>query len=349
MKKKKELINVFEDENEIFVVSTYPNTKLKEKYLNDTITKLKSINKKVMIASHYAVPQYIVEKVDYYLYDAYNMIDTHNHTLDSDGPDFWVETDSFRVDLIITYHASALSRIFGLAMDFIDRLGYDFFVFLESDSIYDVNDLKKFDQFKKELINQDKYFLFFSPKYSEFSWQGERVYETYCYGGRLKQFLNNFKWPITLNGWDLLIKESRYNNCMEYLLKNKFKHLENKSLIKGTLKSELLNSKIDLQTVGECSGIFYNETNPNNPILFLYNHDSLKRRTTYEIFINMNKHVIELDINNWWYNILDFNFAEKLTIKINTIREGEVYSEYVNSITESNIKNLKKFKRFKFK
>ena len=336
-------------QKEIYIISAYPNTKLKEKYLNDTITKLKTLNKKILLASHYPISSYIIEKVDYYIYDSYNMVDNINHTLESDGPDFWVDNDMFHMESIITNHASALSRMFGIAMDFAKDRGYTYFMIMESDSDYNIDDLKLLDKFKSEMVAQNKEYLFFSPKFSEFAWQGERVYETYCFGGVLDSFLQNFKWPTTFEDWNKLIQENKYHNCMEYLLKQKFKNVSEKSLIKGTLKSELLNSKIDLQTVGECSGVFYNENNAEQPILFLYNHDSLKRTTTYEIHINMLKFTTSLDCNCWMYRVLDFSEGDKITVKINTIRDGELYSEYCTSISKEDLNELKNFKKIKFK
>ena len=332
---------------EIFIISCFPNTKEKEHLLNQTVSLLKELGKDVLLASHYPIPQYIVEKANFYIYDAYNMIDKENHTLDTDGPDFWVQTDNFYMESIITYHASALSRMFGIALDFVENLGYEFFTVIESDSIYDKNDLKRLDKFKLEMVKDNKDFLFFSPKFSEFAWQGERVYETYCYAGFVKPFQNTFKWPKTFDGWTALIKENRYNNCMEYLLKQKFKHLEHKALIKGTLKSEMLNSKVDLQTVGECSGVFYNENNPNEPVLFLYNHDSLGRDSSYEVNVDMHRFTINLAHNGWWYTSLNFQ-GDTITVKINTIREGKSYSETVTTISKDKLQELRKFKRMRF-
>lgn len=332
---------------EIFIISCFPNTREKENLLNKTVSQLKELNKEVLIASHYPVPQYIVEKANYYIYDAYNMVDTQNHTLDTDGPDFWVRSDHFYMESIITNHASALSRMFGIALDFVENLGYEFFTVMESDSIYDINDLKRLDTFKEEMLNENKEFIFFSPKFAEFAWQGERVYETYCYSGFVKSFQNIFKWPKTFDGWSALIKENKYHNCMEYLLKQKFKHLEHKALIKGTLKSEMLSSKIDLQTVSECSGVFYNENNPNEPILFLYNHDSLGRDTLYEINTDMFRFTVPLGHNGWWYRSMNFQ-GDNLTVKITTIRDGKTYSETVTTLAKNKLEELRKFKRMRF-
>lgn len=345
--KKNYLINE-NDVKEIFIVSCYPNIEEKEELLNDTIVKLKKLNKTVLIASHFPVPQYIIQKADYYIYDAYNMVDVYNHTLDNDGPDFWVKTDSFYLESIITNHASALSRIFGIAMKFIQNLGFNYFVIMESDSIYSTKDLYKFNTIKDSLIKENKELFFFSPKFSEFSWQNERVYETYCFGGFLNSFLSRFQFPIEIKKWNELIQENKYYNCFEYLIKQKFKHDEDKYLIMGTLKSEFLNSKVDLFTVGECSGVFYNINDENKPVLILFNHDSLQRKTLYEVHINMNKFNIELDCNCWYYKFLDFNEGEILTVKINTIRDQKLYSEYLVSIPQKNIKELSKTKKIKF-
>lgn len=345
---KKNFLSKKNDVNEIFIVSCYPNVEEKERLLNDTIIKLKKLNKTVLITSHFPVPQYIVQKADYYIYDAYNMVDNQNHTLENDGPDFWVKTDVFHLESIITNHASALSRIFGIAMKFIENLGFNYFVIIESDSIYDIEDLHKFDSIKTSLVNENKELFFFSPKFSEFSWQNERVYETYCFGGFLNSFLSRFQFPIEQKKWNELIQENKYYNCFEYLIKQKFKHDEDKYLVMGTLKSELLNSKVDLFTVGECSGVFYNTNDENSPVLVLFNHDSLQRKTLYEIHINMFKFNIELDCNCWYYRVLNFNEGEILTVKINTIRDQKLYSEYLVSIPQKDIKELSKFKKIKF-
>jgi len=52
---------------EIVIVSCYPNTNYKERLLDECVSKLKSLNKDVLIATHYPVPEYIVKKVNYYL------------------------------------------------------------------------------------------------------------------------------------------------------------------------------------------------------------------------------------------------------------------------------------------
>lgn len=335
--------------NEIFVLSCYPNVPDKERLLNETVDKLKSLNKTVLIASHFPIPQYIVKKCDYYIYDSYNMLDYSNLTLDNHGSDYWMQSDHFLVQTTITHHASALSRIFGITMEFIKSIGYNYFIIMETDSEYDVNDLKKFDIYQNKLIEENKELFFFKPKRTEYSYKDEPVYETYCFGGFIDKFLSYFKFPINLNDWNKLILENPSYSCFEYLLYKKFNHNEDKYIIMGTLKSQFVNSKINLFTVGESSGIYYNASNPSKPVLFLHNHDHLGRNSVYEVKLNIDAlRTIELAVDGWYYEEIDLNFHRTISVIIKTYRDNKLYSEYIDYITPENIEQKKQFKRFTY-
>lgn len=332
---------------EIFIISAYPDVEGKEVMLNDTVTKLKSLGKTVMIASHYPIPPYIVEKVDYYLYDSYNMMNV-DHTLDADGPDYWMETDTFRLDTIVTAHASALSRMFGLALEFIKIVGYDYFVIMESDSDYDIEDLKKFDTLKKEVVDNGKKLFFCRPKRTEFSWNNSFVYETYCFGGLISEFEKKLKFPITYPDWQKLFLEDRYINCFEYFLYKHFSANEKEYMILGTLKSFLVNSKIDLFTVGEAIGVYYNANNENLPVIFLTNQGTEKKTYHLSASAGVTYQKIELNPGHWWmnwFNISNHNVDVHVWVEEN----GKVSKRVKQTITKDNIKNLKSYKIIKFK
>ena len=72
-----------------------------------------------------------------------------------------------------------------------------------------------------------------------------------------------------------------------------------------------------------------------------------RRKTTYEIQFNMNKFNVELNCNCWWMQHLDFSQGD-ISVRMNTVRDGEVYGEYVQTITKDNLKDLRKFKRMRF-
>ena len=335
--------------NEIFILSCYPNVPDKERLLNETVDKLKSLNKTVLITSHFPIPQYIVKKCNYYIYDSYNMLDYSNHTLDKHGSDYWMQTDHFSIQTTLIHHASAVSRIFGITMEFVKSIGYNYFIIMETDSEYDINDLKKFDDYKNKLISDNKDLFFFKTKFTEFSCKNERVYETYCFGGFIDKFLSTFRFPINLNDWDKLILENPSYYCFEYLLVKKFNHNEDNYLIMGTLKSQFVNSKIDLFTVGESSGIYYNVSDPSRPVLFLHNHDHLSRNSVYEVRLNLEAlRTIELNPGGWYYEDINFNYQRTISVSIKTYRDNKLYSEYVDYITPENIEQKKQFKRFTY-
>ena len=334
---------------EIFILSCYPNVPEKERLLNETVDKLKLLNKTVLIASHFPVPQYIVKKCDYYIYDSYNMLDNFNHTLDNHGSDYWLRTEHFLIETTITHHPSALSRIFGIAMNFIKSIGFNYFIIMETDSEYDINDLKKFDIYQNKLILENKDLFFFKPKFIEYNYHNESIYETYCFGGFLEKFLNKFEFPTNLNDWNSLIKESSFYSCFEHLLYKKFYKDEEHYLILSHMKNQFVNSKIDLFTSGESSGIYYNMSNPSRPILFLHNHDHLARSSIYEVKINMEpSRTIELSCGNWYFFDIDLNHEKTLSVVIQTYRDKKLYSEYVDYISPENLEQKKLFKRFTF-
>ncbi len=333
---------------EIFIVSAYPDVEGKEELLNDAVTKLKSIGKTVMIASHYAIPNYIVEKVDYYIYDSTNMMNV-DHTLDRDGPDYWMETDNFSLRAIVSAHVSALTRIFGISLDFAKTLGYNYFVAMESDSKYDIEDLKKFDIIKNNILYQNKKLFFCKPKRTEFNWFDSRVYETYAFGGFIDEFTKKLKLPTTYPEWKKLYDEDNKINCFEYLIYKNFKDFEKDYLILGTLKSYFVNSRIDLSSVGDPIGIYYNSNDENKPIIFLSNGSD--KAIEYNLVVSSSYPIyrkVTLLPGYWWIDTLDIT-KYNADVCIWSEENGKTNKKYRQTVTMDFVKNLKNYKVLKFK
>ena len=336
-----------ENTKDIFIISAYPDVEGKEELLNDTVTKLKSLGKTVLLASHYAIPAYIVEKADYYIYDAFNMMNV-DHTLERDGPDYWMETDGFRLETIVTAHSSALSRMFGLALDFAKSAGYDYFIVMESDSDYDISDLKKFDDLKKQVVEEDKKLFFFKPKWTEFSWNNSRVYETYCFGGLIDEFTKKLKFPTTPDAWRSLYLADTKINCFEYFLYKHFGANESEYVVNGTLKSFMINSKVDLFTVGDPIGVYYNSNDELKPIIFISNNSD--RKLTYNISAGANLSYTKMDMSpgHWWMDWVDVsNYDIDVCIWIED--NGKVIRRFRTKATKESVKNLKSYKLIRFK
>jgi glycosyltransferase involved in cell wall biosynthesis len=328
---------------DITIVSTYPNNKLKEKLLVDTVAKLKSLDKTVLIASHYPVPDYIVKKADYYLYDANNLFDPF-HTIDRDGPDFWADLGQLRMETTMLTHLSSLSRIFRLSLDFVKTLGFEYFTIIESDSEYDINDLKKLDtEIRYKILGEDKRIFFFKPKITEFSWHDSPVYETYCFGGFIDAFTQIFSFPKTLESWSELYK-GRYN-CLEYILYQKFhKHEDKIFVIDGTLRGFLPNSKIDLFSAGEVSGVYYNMKDKNKPILLLYNKNSYPLTYKWIVSPIIGENSVTLNGQCYSFRYIDINQYNH-NVKIDVYKDDELISSIEETVSKDTIENKKSFKR----
>jgi FkbM family methyltransferase len=62
---------------DLFVVLTYPDTKIKVFTTEKCLNSLKDAGLKILLASHYPVIKELQDKVDYYLYDSYNPLIEH--------------------------------------------------------------------------------------------------------------------------------------------------------------------------------------------------------------------------------------------------------------------------------
>jgi hypothetical protein len=333
----------------IFIVSTYPNVELKEKLLHDIVTKLKKLGNDVLIASHYALPDYIIEKVNYYIYDSYNMLDV-NYNLDTVNADFWMENSSFKLETILSTHMSSISRIFSISLDFVKNLGYKYFVILESDSEIHLDDLNKLSFFTEKTISNNKKMWFCKPKYVEFNWYNKSVYETYTFGGDLDYFLSIFKFPRDYNEWNLLKSSFTHDICFEYMLHSKISKYESDFLILDTAKSELNLSKIDLFSNSNISSVYYNLNDENKPVLFFYNnlHGYGYDNIEYRYVIDCIPKKLSLNENFWYFDFIDIS-KHNVNVKIETYSNNRLIYHTNEVVSKSNISTKKKLKRILFK
>jgi hypothetical protein len=65
--------------NDIIIIGTYPNLKSRVQLTKDCINSLKPLGRKIMLVSHYPVDAEIQRMVDYYIYDAENILTYHSY------------------------------------------------------------------------------------------------------------------------------------------------------------------------------------------------------------------------------------------------------------------------------
>jgi hypothetical protein len=307
---------------EIVIISCWPSTEYREEALITIIKQLKKLNKEILIASHYVVPDHIVNMVDYYIYDKTNNINTMK-TLDTYPCDYYFESDYFRLEAVNISHSAALSRIFNIALNFVKSLDYDYFTIIEADVEFDIDDLRKLDVVKIQLRSQDKKLFFFKLRPYEFPyWENNgitEVYETSCFGGFVNDFLSKFTFPKTVDEWNQVLLKDRNNHNFEYLVTEAFKKHKDKYLILDSTRNFFTKSKMNTTTVLGLDGVYCNPLDDNSPILFLYNDSNNPR--TYKIFSTICmpptlKQEFTLNGNTWWITNLDL---KKYSQDINVI------------------------------
>jgi hypothetical protein len=333
---------------EIVIISCWPNNEYKEKLLIDLINKLKQLNKEILIASHYVIPSYITNMVDYYIYDKTNTIYT-NKTLETYTADFYFKHETFKIEAVNIDHGAALSRIFNIALDFIKNLEYDYFTIMESDAEFDINDLRKLDSIKSRLINENKKLFFFKLRPYEFPfWENNgifEVYETSCFGGFLKEFNSKLTFPKTLDEWNQFLLKDKNNHLFEYVVTETFKKYKNDYLILDSARNIFSNSKMNTTTVLGLDGVYCNPKDENNPVLFFHNESDQIR--TYKIFSPLSQEVI-LDPDGWWFTSLDASIYS-LNIKITIYEEDKIIKNLDLLINKEWISREKNRRQFFFK
>jgi glycosyltransferase involved in cell wall biosynthesis len=73
------ILNLQKKNNQLIVIGTYPNTKIREYLTIHCINSAKKLNRPIMLVSHYPVELYIQEMVDYYVYDKHNPLTHHSY------------------------------------------------------------------------------------------------------------------------------------------------------------------------------------------------------------------------------------------------------------------------------
>lgn len=332
---------------EIFIIDTYTNTESKEQILNKLIDQLNKTNKDILIVSHYPIPESINKKVKYFLYDSDNLSDI-NHNLSTHGPDYWVDNDKFRMDSIISTHPLPISKSMNLSLNLAKSLGYEYFTFMEFDCNISDKDFPLIEKINHEVVNENKKLYFFKTKPHEFTWHNMVVYETMMFGGFIDEFLSVFIPPRTQEEWSKITNKYKEGYCFESIFMEYFSPFEEKYKIYDKMSVFFKNSIINEFTINEAMGIFYNTKDKSKPVVFICNHDHKQRRSKYLISINISRYECELDCDWWWYETIDTSKGN-IDVKIECIRDQQIYRRFWKTIGQHNIEELKPFHQFYFK
>ncbi len=164
----------------IIIIGTYPSTEYTEKLLVDCISSLENKGYDLMIVSHYPVPQHIQERVNYYIFDKDNTLDPI-----SLSPSAWMYNEVFDVHIKGQARVGVIVKNMLNGISFANHLGYDYFIYMESDNVIHPDDFIKLDETVNDLYVQDKKMFFFN-----YQLESSVIYESLMFGGTPEFFLN---------------------------------------------------------------------------------------------------------------------------------------------------------------
>lgn len=338
---------------ELYILSTWPNVKYKEELLLKIIKHLKSLNKEILLASHYLVPDYITSQVDYYIYDKKNEIHSYKD-LTTSTYDYYLDTDSFRLEGVNMSHAVALMRLFNISLNFAKNLGYTHFTFMESDTDYQLRHIEKIASFQTQTINEGKKLFFFKLRPYEFPfWENNgmfEVLETHMFGGQIDEFLRRLDMPTEVSEWNTMLHHDMRYDLLEYRVTQRFLPYSKDYLILDSMQHTFKDIKVNISTTGVTDGVYYNEKS-NSYVLCLYNGSDKKQ--TYKIngtiWLPEGRLHTKLELNPyaWWLNSINTTNIEDFSVAV--FEDGVHISQTYYLLNQDTLQQIKNKKRIIFK
>jgi hypothetical protein len=293
----------------LFIIGTYPSNTYSEQILVSCIDAIINKGYDIMLVSHYPLPTYIQEKVNYYIFDKENIKLPFELT-----PEVTVNTADIDVIIKNNGHWLTVSKNISNGIKFANNLNYDFFYYLESDNIFSDEDFIKLNSLYLQMFEENKKIIFF--KYGE---EGFKSYDTLMFGGIPSFYINNINLPTT-------VEECKHAISFERLLYYETNYLENDFLIvneqsKNFFKTSEIN-KISHDCFVDVIG------SGDKLVLFIFNCSN----KSVPIIFTINKHqVIPLNSNCWYFSYV--NIGDEIEVEINDDR----YITYKNfTLTENN-------------
>lgn len=335
--------NILKNE-ELVVILTYPDTKVKNDITKRCIENIKKSGRKILLASHYPVSNELQSMVDYYLFDSYNPL--IEHTL---YKYYWSDMGNMKVDLNLdklpnynnlNQSLCVLNNIEN-SIRFANQLGYKRVINVSYDFILNDDNISKINELCTKLNTNNKqgYFM----RYVE----GNMVlYKSVFFIINTDFYSNIFKNPRTPDKYNQECKNMDIHNFLEYYYEGKLKNHEIDLLIEDTDEEKLFNNdEINLFSGVEYLNVIPVKDQPNSFVIWYNSSNKNDNRRLVLEFKNGNNietvtHVIKS--RSYYYRKLTLNDNDSYTITANFMDfEGKNFlNKYVFEINKDNIQKL---------
>lgn len=266
--------------NEIIIISTFISGEFQEKIVNNCIDSLLPLGIDILLVAHSTIPDYILKKVRYFIYDSDNeFYDYHDRAIE------WVLVGGRKYYKHIGDHTLPLLKNMRNAFKFVDALGYDFFYYIEGDSLYNEQSRRHLLDFG-ESVKMSQYKIGFLKKADDCP-HNEYV-DPFVFCSYVKHFLKKFPFPQNKEEYSEFRKWNNYGPFFENNLWYIFN--DNAYYYKLTPDKFFIgNENYNLSAANIFAGVFYDTLNPDVPVLFLYNFNiesAIKKDIRYVIYMN---------------------------------------------------------------
>ena len=346
------IVNISDTVNkdeELFVILTYPDTKIKENITKKCIENLKNDGRKILLSSHYPVTNELQSMVDYYLFDKYNPL--IEHTL---YKYYWSDMGNVKVDLNLdglpNYNNlnQSLTVLNNLenSIRFANQIGYKRIINISYDFILNQDNINTINNICNRINNEGTHGYFM--KYGEGDMS---LLKSVFFIVDTDFYIDNFENIRTPEKYNNECSKIGAHNFLENYYMNKLKNVQHLLTIDETDEDKLFNNEnINIFSGVEYLNIIPVKDQPDSFVIwFNSSNKNDDRRINFEFIKNGNGEISTHTVksksyyyrkfkleNNDSYDII-VNFLDFEGKKINSTYSFHIDKNNINKISENGL------------
>jgi hypothetical protein len=318
------------NEDEVIIITTYPDTSTRKKLTKDCILSFKKTNRKIILVSHYPVTNEIQELVDYYIYDKNNVMIHHSFY------NYYYNYNArYNANINISsltksnQSLAALVNLFNGAK-LAKELGFGKILTIVYDVILDDNDVVSVEEIFDKMTTWNAYLTRIGTEI------GVGI-QTTAMGFKTDYFLKVFKDIRDGETFTKLCENLGCHNFLEHYFMAILKNEEGLWLTND--ESILPNSGLGTSSNSEYMSILPVVNEPNNFVFYFYTYNIDDRIIHLRVLENGVEVINEKNIikqSREFIRNIKFN-GEPLTIIVDRIDEDSIYKSQTFELNSENL------------
>jgi hypothetical protein len=320
-------------DDEIIIVSTYPNTQKRKKLTEDCIRSLYKTNKKIILCSHYPVSDKIQSMVDYYVYDKENELIHHSFY-----NKFYRTTDEFDLSININNFNNSNQSLAALVnlmngIKLAKELGYRKVMTIVYDVMLDEKDLPLINDYFNKLDTGWKCCL------ATMDTHVGTCFETTSMIFKIDYFLEKFKDIRKGSEFTKLCESYNSHNFLEHYMMKVLENEENLWVIRNDKNTILPNSGLGTSSNSEYFSVLPISNIDNRWAIYFFTYNIDEREVLIEVKENdilIKSDKFKISDKKEYLEYFTYN-GNPLDVTFNFIDYGEIYKSKKFEINETTI------------